>query len=102
MSDAPSPGPAGPPTAPRRSHRRLGIGVILGVVLPLLGFLATAFAGVDYRIGTVLWAVTAFLGVLLLAFERTRSYGLGILLGFCWLVVVGAGVCTTVLEGAGG
>jgi hypothetical protein len=73
------------------------------VGLPLLGFLAPAFAGPDYfGIGTVLWAATAFLGVLLMAFERTRSYGLGVLMGFCGLVVVGAGVCTTLLVRTGG
>lgn len=102
MSDTPFPRPTEPPAPPRRSRRPLIVGVVLGVVLPLLGFLAPAFAGADYRIGTVLWAVTAFVGVLLMAFERTRSYGLGVLMGFCGLVVVGAGVCTTLLVGTGG
>jgi hypothetical protein len=102
MSEALPPPPAGRSEAPRRSRRPLVVGVVLGVVLPLLSFVATFAGPGDFRVGNATWAGTAFLGVLLLAFERTRSYGLGILLGFCWLVVVGAGVCTTVLEGAGG
>jgi hypothetical protein len=102
MSHTPFPRPAEPPAPPRRSRRPLLVGVVLGVVLPLCSFLATAFAGADsVGIGTVLWAGTAFVGVLLLVFERTRSYGLGILLGFCALVVIGAGVCTTVVLGLG-
>lgn len=103
MSNTPFPRPAEPPASPRRSRRPLLVGVILGVVPPLLGFLATAFSGPGYYgIGSSLWAGTAFVGVLLMVFERTRSYGLGMLLGFCGLVLVGAGVCTTVLVGTGG
>lgn len=103
MSDTPFPRPTEPPAPPRRSRRPLIVGVVLGVVLPLLGFLVPAFADPDYfGIGGALWAMTAFVGVLLMASERTRSYGLGVLMGFCGLVVVGAGVCTTLLVGTGG
>lgn len=78
-------------------------GVVVGVVVPLLSFLPLlgAAGGGLYALGGYLWMATAAVGVLLLVPQRTRPWGLGILLGFTGLVVAGGGVCTAVLVSTG-
>ena len=84
-----------------RSNRSLLIGATIGVVVPLVAFaplwvvdLDSASASTSASAGATVWAATAFLGVLLTALERTRRYGVGVLLGFSALLVVGTGTCT--------
>jgi hypothetical protein len=72
------------------------------VLLPLAAFGSTALLGFDARtaeIGSTVWAVVAFSGVVMTAFDRTRRMGVGVLLGFCALVIVGAGTCTVAFMG---
>ena len=93
------------PPPPAQVRGGLLIGVAVGALAPLAAFLVVARAGLDSRyawVGQLVWAAVAFMGVLMLAFDRTRRMGLGVLLGFCGLVVVGAGMCTAVVVGSGG
>jgi len=48
---------------------------------------------------SLLWVIAAYLclAVALLFFERTRQLGVGMLLGFGCLLLVGAGACTVLL-----
>ena len=81
------------------------IGVAIGFLLPLAAFLVVAPAGFDSRyawVGQTVWSAVAFTGVVMLAFDRTRRMGVGVLVGFCALLVVGAGMCTAVVVGSGG
>jgi ABC-type transport system involved in multi-copper enzyme maturation permease subunit len=48
-------------------------------------------------LGSAVWSVVAFAGVALLFFERTRRVGVGMLLGFGCLLLIGAGACTVIL-----
>ncbi len=50
-------------------------------------------------VGSLVWALVAFTAVMSLAFDRTRQLGLGLLIGFGALFVVGAGTCSAVLVG---
>lgn len=91
--------PDGQPSA-RRPGFLLGVG--MGALLPALTF-ALSFVTQNswetsllYSLVSGVWSVLAFAGVFLIAFERTRGLGLGILLGFCGLLLVGGGVCTAV------
>lgn len=102
--------PSPPPTTPSSRHplkqpkSRPGagysgavlLGVMIGVVLPLAAFLVVARTGSvsSYGwIGHTVWATVAFSGVLMLAFDRTHRTGIGVLVGFSLLLVVGTGTC---------
>ena len=87
------------------SRARL-VGVAIGVVVPLLALLvvlvvARRSGDGDPVIffGSSVWSLVAFLGVLLIAWERTRPLAVGILIGFSGLILVGAGTCTAVVMG---
>ena len=105
---SPSPAPSlGEPQRrrPSRWDRALIIGLAIGVLVPLAAFGSTALLGLEpatAEIGSTVWAVVAFSGVVMTAFHRTRRLGVGVLLGFCALVVVGAGTCTVAIMGFGG
>jgi|ERR1044071_1652357 hypothetical protein len=114
MTGSPPP-PFTPPPAPRLAdpdprppgqvRGGLLIGVAIGALAPLAAFLIVVRVGFDSRyawVGQTVWAVVAFTGVLMLAFHRTRRMGLGVVLGFCGLLVVGAGMCTAAVVGSGG
>lgn len=86
------------------SRRRLVTGIAIGALVPLLGFLGWLVPGTraDYWwVGQIVWSGVAFVGVALLFFPRTRRVGLGMLLGFAALVLVGAGVCTATFVALG-
>lgn len=100
---SPVPEPTRPQPA-RPPRRPLLIGVAAGVVLPLLSFVVTAWVLPDaelWWLGSLTWSAVAFAGVVMLAAARTRRYGLGVLLGFAGLLVVGAGTCTAALIALG-
>lgn len=93
------------PRPPAQVRGGLLIGVAVGALVPLAAFLAVVRVGIDSRyawVGQTVWAVVAFIGVLMLAFDRTRRIAGGVLVGFCGLLVVGAGVCTAAVFGSGG
>ena len=93
------------PRPPARVRGGFAVGVAAGALVPLAAFLVVALVGFDTRyawVGQTVWAVVAFIGVLMLAFDRTRRIGGGVLVGFCGLLVVGAGVCTAAVFGSGG
>ena len=90
---------------PARARGGFAVGVAVGVLVPLVAFLVVAQVGLDFRyawVGQTVWAAVAFAGVLMLAFDRTRRIGGGVLVGFCGLLVLGAGVCTAAVFGSGG
>src|SRR4051812_23895296 len=101
MTESPPP-PFTPPPAPSLAdlgprppsglRGGLLIGVAIGALVPLAAFVVVARVGFDSAyvwVGQTVWAAVAFLGVLMLAFDRTRRIGVGVLLGFCALLVVG-------------
>jgi hypothetical protein len=87
-------------------NRQVLLGIAVGVLVPAsaLGLTLLAFRGASdgstaYSLGTAVWSIVAFAGVMMIGFDRTRRVGLGILLGFCGLVLIGAGTCTAVVVG---
>jgi hypothetical protein len=68
----------------------------VGALVPLVAFVLPWLAGrsPESALGATVWSAVAFAGVLLTAFPRTHRLGVGILIGFAGLVVVGAGTCT--------
>jgi len=85
------------------AQRALLLGVAIGFVIPMLAFLLLSeTAAPDYWwLGSSVWSVVAFVGVALLFFERTRRVGVGMLLGFGCLLLVGAGACTVLMFAVG-
>ena len=87
-------------------NRQVLLGVAIGVLVPasalgltLLAFRRTSDGSSAYSLGTTIWSLVAFVGVVMIGFDRTRRVGLGILLGFSALVLLGAGTCTAVVMG---
>ena len=95
---APAPGSGGD-----HARRALLLGVAIGFVIPMLAFLLLSeTVAPDYWwLGSTVWSVVAFVGVALLFFERTRRVGVGMLLGFGCLLLVGAGACTVLVFAVG-
>jgi len=100
MTNEPAPQPV---SAGDHARRALLLGVAVGFVVPMLAFLLLSeTAAPDYWwLGSAVWSVVAFVGVALLFFERTRRVGVGMLLGFGCLLLVGAGACTVILIAVG-
>ena len=102
--------PAAEPPVPRpgqgstRGRRQLWVGIAIGASVPLLAFLPLIrdFNSLNRAVAGNVWAAVAFVAVLLLSPERTRRYGVGILIGFCALLICGAGTCVVVVLGLGG
>ena len=85
------------------SRRSLLLGGAIGFTIPMLAFLLLpeTEAPATWWLGSTVWSVVAFVGVALLFFERTRRVGVGMLLGFGCLLIVGAGACTVILIAVG-
>ncbi|MDN5768913.1 MAG: hypothetical protein L0H96_24575, partial [Humibacillus sp.] len=86
-----------PPTPPPRRPGRLvgGVLAVAFVLLLILAGTATTGGGFDLVFGGALAAIVA--GTVAIAFERTRPYATGFLLGLAIIVVVGAGACVGIL-----
>ena len=88
----------GPP--PKRSKVGLWIGILIGALMPFVGFGALwlvpggDFAGIA---GLVLWGGTIVAGIVLLFFEQARWWGVGILIGFFGALIIGAGACIALI-----
>ena len=97
--------PAPPPGSGGGDHARrtLLLAVAVGFVVPMLAFLLLpeTEAPNSWWLGSTVWSVVAFVGVALLFFERTRRVGVGMLLGFGCLLLVGAGACTVIMIAVG-
>ena len=95
---APPPGSGGD-----HARRTLLLAVAIGFVIPMLAFLLLpeTEAPASWWLGSTVWSVVAFVGVALLFFERTRRVGVGMLLGFGCLLLVGAGACTVIMFAVG-
>jgi multidrug transporter EmrE-like cation transporter len=97
--------PAAAPPVPRpgqgsaRRCRQLWVGIAIGAFVPLLSFLPLIrdLNSLNLAVARNLWAAVAFVAVLLLFPERTRRYGVGMLIGFCALLICGAGTCIVVV-----
>lgn len=99
----PPPFPAGPPGPPRKSWTgRILLGVLITVGLSLLGALSFlspfSNSGVP-AIGLLVPVVCLVVGIVLASIERTRPWGLGMLIGFLVMLIVGAGACVALIAG---
>jgi len=101
MTNEPTPPPVSGSGNP--SRRSLLLAVAFGFVVPMLAFLLLpeTEAPASWWLGSTVWSVVAFVGVALLFFERTRRVGVGMLLGFGCLLLVGAGACTVLMVAVG-
>lgn len=95
------------PTAPsprpgRRRNPDLWLGVLVACVV-CLGTPALALVGPG-ALSLMLVGVPAVfvVGVVLAVPERSRWWGVGLLIGFFVSLVVGAGACVAILSGVGG
>ena len=93
-------------TPQAKGRRDLLVGIGIGIAVPAVSFLLVVLAldraagdGTIYSVGSSVWGLVAFAGTVMIAFDRTRRLGLGILLGFSGLLVVGAGTCTAIVMG---
>lgn len=99
MSYVPPTPPAEPVREPgSRKELWYGVGVALfaSFVLPFLGLLAPDTFGV-LGIGLLMPLVVLVVGVVLVIPDRTRQWGLGLLIGFAVSLVLGAGACVVLL-----
>jgi hypothetical protein len=100
--------PGGPP--PRRSGNkgRFWLGVVLAIPAVILGPVLIGVAGAlgdavasGTSLGVILGGMTALAllagVVILVALERTRWVGLGMLAGFAGLFILGAGACVALI-----
>jgi hypothetical protein len=98
---SPYPPPYPQPTPPpKRSKVGLWIGILIGAVMPFVGFgLLWFIPGGDLATvaGTVAYGGTLVTGVVLLVPESTRWWGVGLLIGFFGMLIVGAGVCLAIV-----
>lgn len=104
MSYVPTPPPDEPPPGepprPPGSRRDLWLGAVVGFVLTIgVPFLWALIAqAIGYFLPVLLSSLLVLVaGVVLALQERTRQWGLGILIGFAAALVVGAGACAVLL-----
>jgi hypothetical protein len=99
--------PAGWQPPARKPKAPLVLGILIGAVVPFFGILAaivigsvgssTTLSGIAGLLPFV-WALLVLaVGAGLLFSDRTRRWGLGILIGFFGMLIIGAGVCVTTL-----
>jgi hypothetical protein len=99
MSYVPPPAPEEPVREPgNRRERWYGVAVALFAcfVLPFTGLLAPDTFGI-LGIGLLMPLVVLVVGVVLVIPDRTRQWGLGLLIGFAVSLVLGAGACVVIL-----
>lgn len=99
MSYIPPPAPEGPLREPgNRRERWYGIGVALFacLVLPFIGAASADTYGI-LGVGVLMPLVVLVVGVVLVIPDRTRQWGLGLLIGFAVSLVLGAGACVVLL-----
>lgn len=100
MSYVPPPTP--PDQPPRRTGRRrelwygVGAGLFGCLVLPFLGLVGADLLGV-FGIGLLTPLAVLVVGVVLVVPDRTRQWGIGLLIGFLVSLIVGAGACVAIL-----
>ena len=99
MSYVPPPAPEQPVRAPAR-RRELWYGVAVALiaclVLPFTGLVTPNALGI-LGAGLLAPLVVLVVGVVLVIPDRTRQWGLGLLIGFAVSLVLGAGACVVLL-----
>ena len=95
------PPPAKPPKAP------LFAGILIGAVAPWFFSLVPLIltnGNTAAGYGLYAWVLVPLAGIVLLVVPRTRRWGLGVLIGFFGMLIIGAGACLTIVVGlnAGG
>jgi hypothetical protein len=87
---------------PKQPKMPLLVGMLIGAVAPwLLGVVPLILTNGNSLAGYGLltWAMVPLVGFALIFADQTRRWGLGILLGFFGMLVIGAGACVIVLVG---
>lgn len=100
----PTPPPARPPKPPKAP---LFAGIAIGALAPwffsLVPLILTNGDSVA-GYGLYAWVLVPLVGIVLLVVPATRRWGLGMLIGFFGMLIIGAGACLTLVVGlnAGG
>ncbi|MDQ2722340.1 MAG: hypothetical protein M3Y19_03395 [Actinomycetota bacterium] len=99
----PPPFRAGPPGPPKKTWTgRILLGVLITVgatLLGALGFLVPGSNGGLIGLGLLVPVVCLVVGIVLVCIESTRPWGLGMIIGFFVMLVVGAGACVALITG---
>jgi hypothetical protein len=82
----------------RRRELWYGIAVALlaCVVLPFLGVVTSGALGV-FGLGLLAPLAVLVVGVVLVIPDRTRQWGIGLLVGFLGALILGAGACVAII-----
>lgn len=100
MSYVPTPPPPDQPAAEPGNRRDLWLGVLAGVVacigLPFLSAIGMDRLGL-LGLGLLAPLLVLVVGVVLVLPDRTRQWGLGLLIGFAVSLVLGAGACVVLI-----
>jgi hypothetical protein len=108
MQPPPGPPPPGyspwgqpPQPPPKKPKTPLLVGILIGAVTPFFGLAFPAAlpdgSGAE-ALAPFVWALGVMLtGIGLLFADSTRRWGLGILIGFFGMLIIGAGACVAVL-----
>jgi hypothetical protein len=101
MSYVPPPTSPGAPQPARPPGRRelwygIGVGLFACLVLPFLGLVGADALGI-FGVGLLTPLAVLVAGVVLTIPDRTRQWGIGLLIGFLVSLILGAGVCVAIL-----
>ena len=101
MSYVPTPPPEPRPQPPRKSRTGpILLGAVISVAVSILGPVAGITLGDTFGLfGLTLLAPLACLvvGIVLLFPDSTRPWGIGLLIGFFGMLIIGAGACVLLL-----
>ena len=101
MSQPPAYSPWQQPEPPKKPKAPLFLGILIGALAPFAGLVFPVFladgSGVE-ALAPVVWVFLVLLtGAGLLFPADTRRWGVGILIGFFGMLIIGAGACVAVL-----
>jgi hypothetical protein len=101
----PPPGAGWPAPPPKKPKAPLFLGMLIGAVAPFFGLLVPALFSGEPGAAADAVAFAPFVWVMvilatgagLLFSDRTRRWGVGILIGLFGMLIIGAGVCVAAL-----
>jgi len=95
----PTPLPATPAKKPKAP---LLAGMLIGAVAPWFFSLVPLIltnGNTAAGYGLYAWVLVPLAGIVLLLVPKTRRWGLGVLIGFFGMLIIGAGACLTIVVG---